>query len=236
VLEQLRAALALPEAWSVSVPGGSGVMLSSDEAAEGELVLAPDGRLGVSQRVVPLGLQIDRADPFEILGGYHTFDIVPAASGMASTGSLTDWFAPSSYVALGPREKLSAPSFESLKSGIEFGGGTPSAGPARAVTLEYEQILRDPELRAGDETLDRMDLQADPRFGIISTAAVAHGHTGFSIAAADTPVAVRAPRFVAADRFTGAERAGTGTWTGARLTTAGRDPGVTIVPSWELTP
>jgi hypothetical protein len=234
VLGQLLAALALPDAWSVGAAGGAGVVVAAGDPGNDALVVSPDGTLGVSQRIVPLGLSIDRGEPWAIEGGYDRFDLEPAASGMTSSGSLTDWFAPAAYVDLGPRERLSAPSFERLKSGIEFGGGAPTAGPARTVTLEYEQILRDPGLKEDAVALPAFDLRADPRGGAIAGAARGRAPKGFAIAPAATPIAVVPPRYVAVDRLTAAGHEVARSWTACRLSRAGRRQATAIVPGWEV--
>ena len=115
VLGQFRAAVALPEAWSIGAGGGKNVIFLTDETPTDELVVTPDGTLGISQRVVPLGIIIDKSVPWQIEGGYNKFDLEADESGMTETGSLTDWFVVSSYQDLKSNEQLSAPSFEPLK-------------------------------------------------------------------------------------------------------------------------
>jgi uncharacterized protein DUF6603 len=234
VLGQLRAALALPEAWSVASGGGSGVVLAADaEADDHTAAVAPDGLLGVSQRVVPLAIQIDKSVSSQIVGDYDWFDLEADGAGMASTGTISDWFAPASYTDLTSRERLTAPSFERLKSGIEFGGADATAGPAREVTLKYEQILRDPELERDHVALPPIDLERDSRLAVMVAAPRALLETGFAIAEPEVALKVRPPKYVAADRLTGAvlER---GSWSETRLSVAGRDPATTIAPSWEV--
>ncbi len=249
VLDALATALALPDAWSIGAGGGAGVVLSDGGTAAGELVVAPDGGVGVTQRVVPLALTIDRAPPHTIAGGYDWFDLEVPAESLAASGEMTDWFAPSSYVDLSPSEYLAAPSFERLRSGLEVGGGDPSAGTARAFTLAYEEIIRDPGV--GDDRGDLVfDYAIDGRAGEILGAAMAGGISsrlaggtlaaaagGYAVDAADagTTVLLQKPGFVARDRLTGAVLAEGASWAGARTSVAGRDAGSVVAPAWEVT-
>ena len=235
VLDQVWAAVALPEAWSVGAGGGRGVVFAADDPLSDDLAVTPDGTLGVSQRVVPLGITIDKSEPWQIEGGYNRFDLESDEQlGMASTGSLTDWFVVSSYKDLGPREQLSAPSFDRLKSGIEFGGGGPTAGDARMGTLEYEQILRDPELDDATVKLSPFNLRADPRTAGLADMATGLVTTGYTVATDDPPPTVVSAGYAAIDELTGAVLGRKPNWTASRLSTAGRKAGVTVVPAWEV--
>jgi hypothetical protein len=237
VLGQLRAAVALPEAWSVAAGGGGDIVFYAHEPPNDELIVTPDGKLGVSQKVVPLGIIIDKSVPWQIEGGYNWFDIeADDESGMASTGSLTEWFVVSSYTDLSPRERLSAPSFELLKSGIEFGGGDPTAGNARLGTLDFEHILRDPELDDATVELLPFSLSADLRADVLAEIATGQVTRGFSIANdSDAQIEVVSSVFSVTDRLTGAVLSSRNrSWMQSRLSSAGRKEGTTIVPAWEV--
>ena len=238
VLGMLRIVLADRDAWSAIDGGGGGVVLAASDATSDELVIAPDGTLGVAQRIVPLRVTIDRADPFTIAGGWDWFDLDVGETAPPGTGELLDWFPPSSYADLDPMEALTAPSFEQLRAGITVGGGDPTSGPGRAVTLEYEQIIRDPAV-AGGPPPHRHDLASDPRAAAIQAAAtpgmapsraaaayVAHSDQG--------TLGVLAPGYVARDRLDGAVLARAPTWLDCRLTPAGRDPAAVVSPAWEV--
>jgi hypothetical protein len=231
VVGQLRAALALPEAWSVTSGGGAGVVLA-DAATGPVLAVAPDSTLGVSQRIAPLEITIDKSVPWQIVGGYDRFDI-EATGELKSTGALTDWFAPASYADLGPRERLAAPSFERLKSGIEFGGGAAAAGPHRVATLAFEQLLRDPTLRQERVKLDEHNPATDRREKVRDVLATARATASFTIVPDDAPVSVVPTRYVAMHSLTGAELVATRSWTASRLSRPGRRATSAIVPSWE---
>ncbi len=233
VLGQFTAALALPEAWSAGSGGGSGVVFAAGDPLDSELVVTPDGTLGVSQRVVPLGINIDKSDPWQIVGGYDHFDLEALEPGLASTGSLSDWFVVSSYQDLSAKEKLSAPSFEKLKSGIEFGGGEATAGKSRLGTLDYEQIVRDPELTEV-EVQTTYNLGADLRADSLGDVISGQSTNGYGIAAEDTPIVVEKAGYAVKDAYSGMVLRKTNHWSASRSSVAGRKPGTVVVPGWEV--
>ncbi len=232
VLGQVRAALALPEAWSLGAGGGSGVTLAADPAGSAELAVCPDGSLGVSQRVVPLGIALDRGDPWQLAGGYNTFDLEAVSPGLSSSGEIQDWFAVSSFQDLEPNEKLSAPSFEQLKSGIQFGGGEPAAGQARKGTLTYEQILHDPELAAVD-VHSSLNLGSDPRAASMGQMASAQIDRGYQLTTSEQPITVSAPGYALSDALSGAALGSYPSWTASHAAARLNDNAV-VRPAWEM--
>lgn len=233
LLGRLRADLAAPEAWSAGPGGGQGVRFAAGEPQPGELVVAPDGTLGVSQRVVPLGVTIDRGEPWQIEGGYTWFDLEAVAPGLATSGELSDWFALSAYSDPSPQEQLSAPSFDRLKSGLAFGDGGPTAGTARLGTLDHEHKLRDPELAAATVDLPAPGPSATPLLGALTPVATSRPVAVYTLAADATLVTVAPARFVPVDRLTGAATGPRQSWAASRLSPAGRKVQNVVVPSWE---
>lgn len=233
LLGQLQAALAAPAAWSAGPGGGLGVRFAADEPQPDELVVAPDGTLGVAQRVVPLGITIDRGEPWQIEGGYSWFDLEAVEPGLAISDELSDWFALSAYKDPSPSEQLSAPSFEQLKSGLTFGGG-PTAGVARVGTLDYERKLRDPELGAATVDLPAPRPGAAPHLVSLTGIAALQLAAGYTIAADAALPAVALARFVPVDRLSGAALGPGQSWAASRLSPAGRRARSAVVPSWEV--
>ncbi|WP_204039534.1 DUF6603 domain-containing protein, partial [Acrocarpospora phusangensis] len=197
--DEMAAALARPDAWTSG--GASDGVILRDAGVEGELVALPDGVLTVSQQVAPLGIRLDKYGNAPI-GDYHTFD-VEADGGRPAH----DWFAPGDYVELTRTERLSAPSFEWLRSGVEFGGGEPAAGPARPISLTFEEILRDPDLAE-----DRVDLGNTT--GRPETWGPGVSAPGFRIEPDPGAVRLRDASYAVAHRTTGARRTAPGSWTG----------------------
>jgi hypothetical protein len=232
-LSLIRTALAAPEAWSAPVTTSPGVVLAAASAdapaAAAELAAMPDGLVAVSQGAVPLGVTLDKvgdAPP----GDYDLFEVEPAGASVSSSGQLQDWFAPGTFFELERSELLASPSFELLKSGIEFGGGEPTAGPDLACSLDFEQILRDP-----GNGEDRVELGDEPppsgAQALVATGRLPAG--GFATAPAGQPVTMAADGWAVTDRDSGAVLARTASWSRAHQSDQGRRAATTIVPAWE---
>jgi hypothetical protein len=226
LLARLQAALADADAWSASAGAEAGVLLAPSSTSTG-LVATPDGTVGVAQRLVPLGIEIDRFGE-ESPGPYDLFTL-EVAQGMASGGDLTDWFAPGQLFDMTPEEALAAPSFEQLPAGLVFGGGDPTAGPARAATLDFEQIVRDPELDEDGTALPTLTL-AGTR---LTASAAGIPDRGFAVAEGATTLTPVAPRYRVVDRDSGAVRMVGPSWSAAHQSTIGRRPETSVSPAWE---
>jgi hypothetical protein len=198
-------------------------------AGDEDLAVLPDGVLAVSQRAVPLDIHIDKAGDAPV-ADYDTFSVEPAAGSLASTGVVRDWFAPGYFFDLGHGEQLSAPSFEQLAAGIEFGGGDPLAGPGRTGTLEFEEIVRDPELGQPDVANGTVDLGARPE---LVAAMAGAASAAFDVADDLDRVSLARSSYAVTNRDTGRVQARAGTWSAAHQSAAGRRDATTVVPSWE---
>ena len=144
---ELARALAEPTSWRTASGGTHGVALRGLAAGK-MIVLDPLGRLQVRQQVVPLNTSRDierfGAAP---LSGARRFQLAARLEGQATavTEPLREEFAPAQYFEMSEDEKLGAPSFEPMDSGIVFGTSAPDfdAGELIAAPLEYEQIVVD---------------------------------------------------------------------------------------------
>jgi hypothetical protein len=223
----LLAALAEEGAWSVVAGTSPGVVCTGPSGDDGSAV-PPDGVLQVGQRAVPLGIHLDKAGDAPV-GAHDHFTLGPGAGSLVSTGSVLDWFAPGYFFQLGQGEQLSAPSFERLESGLQFGGGDPVAGPERVGSLAFEQIVRDPELGRPGQATGPVDLRPE----LLTPMAGGAAPPGFQIAPDPGRVTLAPATYAVTDGTTGAVRARTGTWSAAHQSAAGRRPGATVVPGWE---
>jgi hypothetical protein len=163
-------------------------------------------------------------------GPYTSFTLEPGAHATASSGDVLDWFAPGYYLVLAPGEGLSSPSFELLAAGIEFGGGGATAGPDREASLDFEQILRDPELEDETVPLDVLDISALPRYGGVRAT---RGSSGYDIAPGASAASLPVSEYDVVDRLTGDVIATASTWTGAHQVVSARAMAGTVVPDWE---
>lgn len=233
-LALLRDALGSPDAWTAIATPAAGVALvdtGAGAAPGAELAAAPDGAVTVSQRAVPLGVSLDKLGDAPI-GGLEAYTVESAAGSMPSSAAVQDWFAPGYFFELDSSEQLSAPSFELLDAGIAFGGGEPIGGPDLACTLDYEQILRDPELAEDRVKLGALPLTTGTR---VTMAAPGQGRPGtrFVIEPDPDPVGLAPSRWAVTQRNTGDVLARNGTWSGAHQSEAGGRSTATVVPSWE---
>lgn len=122
-------ALELPGNWSARLPGAGQMLVSLRESTPpaGVVVLHPLGDLEVRQRAVPLEQEISRYGSTEP-DGPRRFTIAAASLDGTSVAEpdlpkLKDKFAPAQFRAMSDDEKLSAPAFEELQSGVRIGAG-----------------------------------------------------------------------------------------------------------------
>jgi hypothetical protein len=152
VHELLSAALQAPASWEVAAPSTStpsGVVLRPAASQAGKLFLDPRGSLALRQRVVPLGVTIDKygSGPAKPQGGQR-FDVTSLWVGeQAYAGEgvevVSDFFAPDQFRRLSEAQKLSLPSFQLLPSGwrLKSLAGLQGAATATRRVVAYEQLL-----------------------------------------------------------------------------------------------
>ncbi len=143
----LLAALREPGNWVTQLPRSEHPLVSLREQAPTEYMLVhPLADLQVNQRVVPLGLEIARfgnATP----AGERQFTLgVVGADGRLRTRPeegvepVSDHFAPGQFRTMSDDEKLTAPAFERLQSGIRFAERGFKCGTAVVETeIQYEE-------------------------------------------------------------------------------------------------
>lgn len=125
VLPLLTAALGNTGNWKAEPPPGSHLLVSLRDLGNepGRVIVHPSGTLSISQKVVPLNLDIDKfgnrkpsdARNFSIRG-------VTAGDGTAAvplqTRTVSEQFAPAQFLDLADTDKLSAKAFENYDSGV----------------------------------------------------------------------------------------------------------------------
>jgi hypothetical protein len=142
VTELLTAALGDARNWKGPLAAADRRMVTLREPADQSAIpLHPLGTLSVSQTVVPLDLDIAKfgnaapADATRFSIASVLVDDRPAAF-----DRITDFFAPSQFLDLSDDEKLAAPSFEPMTSGIRVG----AAGSV--FTSKDEDIVEDEKI------------------------------------------------------------------------------------------
>jgi hypothetical protein len=150
----LTTALSDPRSWQTSPPAGQGmVKVRALDAARP--AVHPLGSLTVRQHAVPLQQRVERYGP-DLLQAPCQYQITGAALGGQAVpqADVTDFFAPAQFITMTDAQKLSAPSFESMSSGVTLGSTaltvplTPStAGTATVAdtssTAQWDMLVLD---------------------------------------------------------------------------------------------
>jgi hypothetical protein len=241
-LGALLGALLDPAAWTAQPPDGAPLAALSEPASDADLVAHPRGVLGVRQRIVPLGLPIERFGGAPLPNGTRSYTATFRIGTTVVTGdTVRDAWAPGDLYSLSDDEKLSRPSFEQLVSG-NSGLGTPPPSHGTAVvggTAAYETSIidaDDPVPRpAGVHTVPA-GIEAALRAGAAAAVADRNGNT---YVAPPRPVTVSAPGYVVAStRNLEAEGDRYHSWVEAHVhaadgTVKGAADGVQVVASHE---
>ena len=144
VLGELAKAVSDIANWTPRLPVGShqSVTLRALPPEDHSLVLHPFGFLDIGQKIVPLGVPIQRigaAVPER--GSIFGLADVTLAGVSASTDPRHEEFAPAQFFEMSDAEKLSRPSFENLQSGVAIGGDPlPHSDWMRHREVAYEVI------------------------------------------------------------------------------------------------
>jgi hypothetical protein len=148
VLSLVRDALAAPGAWEVDDTAAlPAVTVRPGAAAEG-LLVSPSSRITARQRVAPLGgLRLDHFGTAPISGDTEIAITGAELGGRpAPVTEVRDPFARSQFFQLSDEERLSAPSFEAMPSGVAFtaAGGTGTVDSAGTVVpIGYQTSVVD---------------------------------------------------------------------------------------------
>jgi hypothetical protein len=136
------AAFTDPRAWSAQLPAGADSVTLRTLAPGGSVLAHPLATLLVRQRVAPLERTLERFGS-SVPSGAKRFQITLATIGgvRATVTPLTDRFAPAQFTAMSDDQKLSAPSFEDMRSGAALGADGYASGSPVTVTVAHEQLL-----------------------------------------------------------------------------------------------
>ena len=153
----VQEALALEDAWSCLPPAGADPVVLTDPG-DG-LALHPSGRVQVTQRIAPLDIELECYGHADI--AEPTVVAVEAVGfGAEDVEDVVDWFASAQYFLLSQTEKLTAPSFTQMKSGLVMGGSGADAPVSQDATFDHEIAYRDPEGRPKEPATKAVPLPA----------------------------------------------------------------------------
>jgi hypothetical protein len=134
------------ENWQALLPSGNNLLVSLRklEGPADTLVLHPVGTLRVSQKAVPLGLNIDKVGN-QKPNDANSFSLTVAASVLSKKGDYDEQFAIGQYQDMDDASKLSRPAFQRQHGGIEIsvaGQQIKSARIAKRI-VRYEEVIID---------------------------------------------------------------------------------------------
>jgi hypothetical protein len=149
VSAQFAAALADPNSWNPGLPASaqSLVTLRSNSGR----MLHPLGTIRVLQRVVPLGLSIERFGSAPVKGqNLFQIDSVKVAGSTVTADKLQEQFARSQFLNMTDDEKLSTPAFEQMDAGVTVPAAALNAGPGIAATTQYKTLVYNPATKQAE--------------------------------------------------------------------------------------
>ncbi|MFB7288714.1 DUF6603 domain-containing protein [Actinacidiphila glaucinigra] len=179
VLPMLRTELEKTESWRAFPPPGANLLVSLrslTDSGSAALVLHPVGVLEVRQRAVPLDIGIAKVGSNRARDATR-FTLAVQGTALRAGNDVTEPFAMAQFLELDDAAKLSRPSFERQRAGIELvptGAGAQSARMARRV-VRFEEVIIDDQFR-----------RRQRRFQPIAGGLFAHFIAGASVA--DSPV------------------------------------------------
>jgi Family of unknown function (DUF6603) len=150
VLDLLESELGKRESWTAVLPPQSSLLVTLrpvDPGAE-TVVLHPLGSLRVSQKAVPLELDIARVGA-QRPNDANRFTLGVAGGELARVADATESFAAAQFLDLDDAAKLSLPAFEPMPGGIELSVEGQSLASTHAVmrVVRYEEIVIDTNYR-----------------------------------------------------------------------------------------
>jgi hypothetical protein len=152
----LQAELARRENWTAQLPAAAQAMVTLAPRVGETVALAhPLGRFTFSQRVVPLGLSLERFDTAKVIGP-NRFEITSLVVGTDTQPArvpVREHFARGQFVEMSEEDKLSRPSFEEIDAGVEFSSAAFTTS-ASVITndMEYETAYLDIDPRRFNST------------------------------------------------------------------------------------
>jgi hypothetical protein len=134
--------------WVAELQSTSSQLVQLREKQGTQLVIDPSGSLVVTQKVVPLGITIQKFGntvPIDV----EAYKIIDAKFGTdpQATAQVKENFAPAQFRNMSDDEKLKAASFEFLDAGIKFGCNDWRGGTFITKSLNYENTIIDKDIQ-----------------------------------------------------------------------------------------
>ena len=189
----LAAELALNDNWTAQLPVDVDAMVTL-AADAGDLATRahPLGRFLFSQRVVPLGLALERFGATDVAGA-NRFDLGTVTIGgvpVTDAEPVHEHFARAQFVQMSEDARLASPSFEAMQAGVAFSAETFNVGAGGlAADLDYETAYLDLDPRRFNQ-VRRITLAALFEHAFTGTLAQ-HGAAGRAPQRADERIRAR---------------------------------------------
>lgn len=146
VFPLLTAAMEDIQNWRSVLSNSNSPGLRMKGLSEGsELILTPNGSIEISQKVVPLKVEISKFGQFKP-ADFTQFEVIEVKIGstVTSYSYIREAFAPANFLDIDDNEKLSLPAFNEQDSGVKLSGtDTLKTGAVIDREVEYEQLLMD---------------------------------------------------------------------------------------------
>ncbi|HEX8149787.1 MAG TPA: DUF6603 domain-containing protein [Pyrinomonadaceae bacterium] len=147
VMPLLKAEFEKAGNWAAMLPSSTNLLVSLRKAAgeAGALVLHPVGSLRVSQKAVPLDLDLDKVGNQKPSDAQRFTLRVVGGGGFSKVGDVQESFAPGQFRDMDNAAKLSQSGYEPMHGGLELsvqGQGLASAKSVKRV-VRYEEIIVD---------------------------------------------------------------------------------------------
>jgi hypothetical protein len=146
VFPLLKEALEDIQNWRSVIPtSNSSAIRLKGLALEEELILTPNGSIEISQKVVPLQVEISKFGQFKP-SDFTKFEVteIKIGSSDATYSYIQEAFAPANFLDIGDKEKLSLPSFNEQNSGVKLSSTDDlKCGAVLDRDVEYEQHIMD---------------------------------------------------------------------------------------------
>ena len=147
VMPILTAELGKNANWKAQLPSNVKLLvtLRKLDPSESAMVMHPSGTLQVSQRSIPLDLQLDKVGS-QKPSDANEFSLTVTGTVLAKTRELSELFSPSQFRDFDDATKLSQPAFVPQDSGVELAGGS-NLTSATAITrpVRYDLTVIDAE-------------------------------------------------------------------------------------------
>jgi hypothetical protein len=199
ILARLTAEINDNRNWKAEIPAGNTLHVSLRKVVlpPNQLVIHPVGVLTFSERLVPLGLDIDKFGSRLPLNA-RRFEI-KATDADVRTEPVTEEFAPANFFEKTDAEKLSSPSFDRLTSGFRVVGTNSLVMPTgvnRSVDYEltYLKDKRTRRVRAGKYRMAKHAFKASTRASAAAVSTLSYARNRVSVNAPES-VALEPPQF-----------------------------------------